>query len=238
MIRIGKFDIISVQTGLFRLDGGAMFGVVPKTMWGNHEDVDADNRILLAMRTLVAVSDDRETVLLVDTGTGPKWTVDAADRFAIQYDADAISTALSERFGLGPERVTDVIVTHLHFDHNGGLTAWADEEQTRTRLIYPNACHWLHRRQWEHANSPSERDRASFIDHDFEALQPAGVLHLVEGDSPESRWEEIGFWVSDGHTPGQLHPVFRGDGNELIWTGDACPTSSHLRIPWVMAYDL
>jgi glyoxylase-like metal-dependent hydrolase (beta-lactamase superfamily II) len=240
MLRIGSFDIVSVQTGTFRLDGGAMFGVVPKVMWGPHEDVDDQNRMLLATRSLLAVSENRRVVMVVDSGAGTKWTPEAAGRFSISHDGEAISRAL-ERFRLTAHDVTDVVVTHLHFDHNGGLTSYADEGRTRTRLNFPNARHWMTRRHWEHANHPTERDAASFVASDFEALAPAGVLELVDGDfqsSPDAPWEGVAFWISDGHTPGQLSPIFRDDSQELIWTGDACPTSSHLRVPWVMAYDL
>lgn len=236
MITIGDFDIISVQTGTIRLDGGSMFGVVPKALWQGHEDVDDDNRILLATRTLVAVSHDKKTVILVDTGNGTKWDEKSAARFAIQHDADAIVNAL-EQWDLSAADVTDVIATHLHFDHNGGLTEWADEPGGKTKLVFPNAKHWIHAGHWQHANNPSEKDRASFIRHDFDILESTGVLQLVEGESPSAPWNGVRFMLSSGHTPCQLLPVFFDDEHELIWTGDAIPTSSHLRVPWVMAYD-
>ncbi len=238
MIRIGEFDIVSVMTGSFRLDGGAMFGVVPKVMWSAREDVDADNRILLATRSVLAVSDDRTRVVLIDTGCGPKWSAEEASRFDIEVVPDAVGQALKERWQLSPRDVTDVIITHLHFDHNGGLTEWVDAPGGPTRLCFPNARHWIHRRHWEHARSPNERDKASFLSRDFEILEGSGVLEIVDGDSPDSPWPGLRFNVCSGHTPGQLLPVFCDASSELIFTGDVIPTSSHLRVPWVMAYDL
>ncbi len=237
MMSIAGFEIVSVQTGTFRLDGGAMFGVVPKVLWAPREDVDAHNRILLATRTLIAVSRDRECVMLVDTGTGTKWADDEADRFEIRHDGSAIAAWLETGFGLAPADVTDIVVTHLHFDHNGGLSEWVGEPGGQTRLCFPQARHWVHRRHWEHVQRPTEKDRASFLSRDYEHLERSGVLRFVEGDAPESPWKGVRWFVSDGHTPGQLLPIFEeGDGG-VMFTGDVFPTSSHLRVPWVMAYD-
>ncbi len=238
MLEIGEFGIVSVQTGTFRLDGGAMFGVVPKVLWASHEDVDDQNRILMATRTLLAVSRDRKHVILVDTGTGTKWEGKEAERFAITYDGDAIGRALSSQFGLTVDDVTDIVVTHLHFDHNGGLTDWSGEPGGDTRLCYPNARHWLHRDQWQHAHVPSLKDRASFLEQDFDILESQAEMSFVEGQSPDAPWPGVRFFVSNGHTPGQLLPIFSDDTRSLMFTGDAFPTSSHLRLAWVMAYDL
>ncbi len=238
MLDIGGFDIISVQTGTFRLDGGAMFGVVPKVLWAPRENVDHQNRILLASRTLIAVSKDRKHVLLVDTGPGTKSPDDEADRFELRYDADAIARALHSQFELTPDRVTDVIITHLHFDHNGGLTEWAGEPGGETQLRFPQARHWIHRRHWDYVQKPTEKDRASFLTRDFDILEPAGVLAIVDGPEPDAPWDGVRFFISDGHTPAQLLPIFHDRRRQLIFTGDVFPTSSHLRVPWVMAYDL
>ncbi len=238
MLSVGGFDILSVQTGTLGLDGGAMFGVVPRVLWAPHEQVDQQNRIKLATRTLIAVSKDRKHVLLVDTGTGTKWPEKDAVRFAIRYDRDAIAEALDEHFNLSTGDVTDIVVTHLHFDHNGGLTQWADEPDGPTELRFPGARHWMHRRHWEHVQHPSDKDRASFLAHDYEILEQAGVLRLVDGPEPESPWPGVRFFVSNGHTPGQLLPIFGDTDDALMFTGDVIPTSSHLRVPWVMAYDL
>jgi glyoxylase-like metal-dependent hydrolase (beta-lactamase superfamily II) len=237
MFTLGRFEITSIVNGTMRLDGGAMFGVVPKVLWQNLADVDSSNRILLATRTLLAVDRAAGQVVLVDTGCGSKWGPKEAERYGVQPDPTAIPRAL-ETYGLRPQDVTDVVVTHLHFDHNGGLTYWYDQPGERTCLTYAKAIHWIHRRQWEHAHRPTVRDRASFLPQDFEALESAGVLRFVDGDEPKSSISGIDWFLSHGHTPYQLLPVFRSPQRDLMFVGDIVPMVAHLRLGWVMAYDL
>jgi len=220
-----------------RLDGGAMFGVVPKVLWKNVADVDDQNRILLATRTLIAIDRAAERIILVDTGCGPKWTPERAERFAVTYDAEAIPAALAAN-GLCAEQVTDVVITHLHFDHNGGLTEWFDEPDGPTRPRYPQARHWIHRKHWEHAHQPHFKDRASFLPEDFAVLQDAGVLNFVDGEQPDAPFDGMEWLVSHGHTPYQLHPILGGADGKLLFVGDLAPTAAHLRLGWVMAYDV
>lgn len=239
MVQVGRFKIVSVVNGTFRLDGGAMFGVVPKVLWAKQAEPDEENRIPLAMRTLIAVDETSDRVVLVDTGAGHKWSEQEAERFALQPRRQAIAQGLS-RFGLSEASVTDVVVTHLHFDHNGGLTEWVDEPGAATRLRFPQARHWLHRRQWEHALAPTIRDQASYLERDLQSLKAEGVLTLVEGDDPPPPWEGMRWMLSHGHTPGQLLPLFEDGSGEpsLLFAGDAIPTSGHLKIAWAMAFDL
>jgi glyoxylase-like metal-dependent hydrolase (beta-lactamase superfamily II) len=238
MLSIDRFDLYSVVTGLFRLDGGAMFGVVPKVLWAPKCDVDELNRIRLAMRTLVAVERGGPGLILVDTGAGSKWSPEEAERYAIEVRPAAIADHLAT-LGRAPADVTDVIVTHLHFDHNGGLCDWVNAPGGETRLRYPQARHWLHRRQWEHAARPYTKDKASYLARDFAALAASGVLSLVDGESPASSLEGVEWFVSHGHTPYQLLPVFGSPGGRrLLFAGDVIPTSHHLPLPWVMAYDV
>lgn len=237
MLKVGEFEIHSVVTGTMRLDGGAMFGVVPKVLWSRKQDIDDQNRILLATRTLLAINRRAGAIILTDTGTGSKWPVDEADRYGIMPDPAAIARKLAAE-GLSPDRVTDVIVTHLHFDHNGGVTEYADESRKSTRLCFPRARHWMHRRQWDHAHRPTLKDRASFLKRDFEALEDMKALTFVDDDDPRTPCEGVSWFVSDGHTRAQLLPVFHGEGGPLAFTGDVIPTLAHLPPPWVMAYDL
>ncbi len=215
-----------------------MFGVVPKVLWEPKCDVDPLNRILLAMRTLLAVERGGARLILVDTGAGTKWTPNEAERYAVEVRPDAVGEAL-RAVGRTADDVTDVVVTHLHFDHNGGLTDWAGAPGSETVLRYPRARHWIHRRHWEHAARPYLKDRASFLARDFEALTDAGVLSFVEGDTPGSAIPGVEWFVSSGHTPSQLLPIFGEPGGPgLLFTGDVIPTSHHLALPWVMAYDV
>ena len=190
MIRSGRYDIFSVVNGRLGLDGGAMFGVVPRGVWSRKAKPDELNRIQLAMRTLVAMDRDAGRVILVDTGAGHKWPAEEAERFAIQPDRQALARALAEH-GLAETDVTDVVITHLHFDHNGGLTEWADQPGGPTRLRFPQARHWIHERHWSHANDPNPRDQASFLERDIHALPEPGVLTLVTGDEPEPPFEGL-----------------------------------------------
>lgn len=193
MQKIDPFELYSVVNGTLRLDGGAMFGVVPKVLWKNINDVDEQNRILLATRTLLAVDRSRGRVILVDTGCGTKWQPKQADRYAINHDQSAVPDALLA-IGLSPDDVTDVVITHLHFDHNGGLTYWYDEPGRAARLTYPKARHWVHRGHWKHAANPHFKDRGSFLPEDFAALDASGLLNFVEGGGGGvgNRWRGVG----------------------------------------------
>ncbi len=237
MLKIGDYELHSVQTGTLRLDGGAMFGIVPKVLWQKSADVDEDNRILLATRTLLAVNRAEKRVILVDTGCGSKWAPGDAERFEIRHRTEAIPDALAS-LGLTINEVTDVIITHLHFDHNGGLTDWFDEPGERTTLCFPRARHWVHKKHWEHACCPHAKDKASFLQQDFEALEKSGGLELLEGDSPDLGIKGVSLFTSQGHTPYQIHPFFQGDDARLLFVGDIIPTVAHLRQAWVMAYDV
>ena len=177
MLTIGRYRVLSVINGYVRLDGGAMFGVVPKVLWEQKAAPDERNRIVLAMRTLVAIDEGAGRVILVDTGAGHKWPAKEAGRFALEVQPTALAEALAG-CGLTEGDVTDVVITHLHFDHNGGLTEWADEPGGATRLRFERARHWIHERHWHHANHPNARDRASFLARDLEALSKPGGAQL------------------------------------------------------------
>lgn len=237
MRRAGPFEVYSIRTGVFRLDGGAMFGVVPKAMWEKATSPDAQNRIPLATRTLVLVDRGRRRVALVDTGNGTKWSAEAAARYAIDHDAGALRGGL-RKLGFTPAEVTDVVVTHLHFDHNGGLSEWVDAPGGETRLCFPNARHWIHEKQWAHAHAATPKDRASYLPEDFAALESSPRLTLVAGEDPPPPFEGVRWLLSHGHTPYQLHPLVGEGAASILWTGDVIPTIAHLRQPWVMAYDL
>lgn len=236
-IQVGQYTVTSVVTGWTRLDGGAMFGVVPKVLWEKGEACDELNRILLATRTLIAVHDDGSRVILVDTGVGSKWAADDAKRYAVEHREGATGDALI-MLGHSIDDVTDVIATHLHFDHAGGMTRFSNESRTELVLNYPGARHWVHRRHWDHALSPTLRDRASFFPHDFQLLEESGRVRFVNGDDPACAIPGVRWSLSHGHTPYQLLPLFEDQTSPLLFTGDLVPTSSHLPPAWVMAYDL
>jgi len=244
MLEVGPWRIQSIVNGHVRLDGGAMFGVVPRVLWEKVAPPDELNRILLATRTLLAVHQPTSRIVLVDTGTGSKWAADQAERYGVESKPEAIDAAL-QGIGATADDVTDVIATHLHFDHCGGMTLWAEKPQdpsdavAPTQLRFAKARHWVQARHWEHAQKPTLRDRASFFAADFAELKGSRVLERVN-DGVDSVIDDLSWEVSNGHTPGQLLPKFKGgmQSHDLLFIGDLCPTSAHLPPAWVMAYDL
>lgn len=236
MIRVGNYEIVSVAAGHDRLDGGAMFGVVPKILWEKTEDVDEKNRMRMALRVLVARDRAAGRLILTDAAAGSRWEKEEAERFGIEDDPGALDRAISA-FGCAPEDVTDVILTHLHFDHCGGAVLADTEANDETRPRFPNATLWVHALQWKHAASPSVKDRASYRARDIRGIESTGKLRVLDGDPPPSPFPGIRFFVSNGHTPGQLLPLFEDD-RPLLFASDMIPTAAHLPLPWVMAYDL
>jgi glyoxylase-like metal-dependent hydrolase (beta-lactamase superfamily II) len=231
MREIGRYRLASVLAGRFALDGGAMFGIVPRPLWEKQAPPDSRNRIPLAARCLLAVDSEGPRRILVDVGLGDRWDAKRADIFAIERcDLDAELA----RHGVARQDVTDVVLTHLHFDHAGGATRWRPDG--RLELAFPNATHHLQRRNWQWAHAPSERDAGSFLPESFEALQHSNRLHLVDGETELFPGFEL--IVAEGHTVGQQLPRVHGGGSHVTFCGDVIPTRAHIRVSWVMGYDL
>lgn len=237
MLRVGPYEIHSIETGRFRLDGGAMFGVVPRVLWERIARPDELHRIRLAMRSLLAIDRAAGRSILVDTGAGDKWSADERERFALDVDHAHFDARLAA-LGLSRDQITDVLVTHLHFDHNGGLTEWTDVPGGALRARFPNARHWIHERHLHHARDATEKDRASFYPRDFEPIAEGGLFEVLTGDSPDCPFPGVRWFISHGHTPSQMLPLFDDGATRLLFTSDMIPTFAHLPVPWVMAYDL
>lgn len=231
--RVGSMELVSVSDGFFALDGGAMFGVVPRPLWETKLAPDARNRVRLAARCLVAIDRDAGRVILVDDGLGAKLAPRRADILALDRSAGGLDGGLAA-LGLSRDDVTDVLLSHLHFDHAGGTTRRAADG--KLELSFPRATHHLQRRAWQTAHAASEKDAGSFVAEDFELLQHSNQLHLLDGEA--ALFPDVELIVSEGHTAGQQLPRFRGDGTHLTFCGDVIPTHAHLRPSWVMAYDL
>jgi len=232
-VRVGRYEITSVLDGFFALDGGAMFGVVPRPLWEKKIAPDARNRIRLAARCLVAVDRAAGRVVVVDDGLSGKWDAKRTDIYAIDRSGGGIDAGLA-RLGIALSDVTDVLLTHLHFDHAGGTTRRGSDG--KLELTFPRAIHHVQRRSWQHAHAPSEKDAGSFLAEDFDLLAHSNLLHLVEGEA--QLFPDVEIIVSEGHTPGQQLPRFHGDGTHVTFCGDVLPTHAHLRPSWVMAYDV
>ena len=232
MLRLGRWRLAAVQDGTFALDGGAMFGVVPRTLWEKALPPDARNRVRLAARCLLALDGDGR-VLLVDVGMGDKLDAKRLDIYGVDRSGGGLDAALA-RHGVMRAQVSDVVLTHLHFDHAGGTTRRRPDGELE--LAFPKATFHLQRRNWQWAHAPSEKDRASFLAEDFALLEHCGRLHLVEGEL--DLYPDLELIVSEGHTVAQQLARFHGDGTHLTHCGDVIPTRAHVRVPWVMAYDL
>ncbi len=226
---IGDWQIHPVMSGMFRLDGGAMFGVVPKNLWAKVAPPDEDNRISMAMRTLVARRPGQ--TVIVDTGAGTGYGEKLGRIYA--FESTGPPGEALKPLGINPEDVTDVIITHLHFDHAGGAVLPAGNGWA---LAFPNAVHHIQRAQWEHARRPNPRDRASYFRERIEVIGSKGALALHEGDwSLAAGLDVLAF---DGHTPGQHLPLFSDGKTALLFCGDLVPTAAHFPAAYVMAYDL
>jgi len=227
-MKIGKYKLFSIETSEFSLDGGAMFGIIPKVMWEKQAPSDSSNRIKMVTRSLLLVSDGHK--ILIDTGNGSKWTKKYLDLYNIDLSMYNIKSSLN-KYGFTSDDITDVICTHLHFDHAGGNTIY-DED----RLVpsFSNATYWISQKNWNLANHPSQKDRGSFIEDDWEVLGQNNMIRLVK----EEFLPGIKIYFTQGHTDGLMHPVI-SDGNKTLFYGaDIFPTAAHIPIPWVMSYDL
>ncbi|MFH1009980.1 MAG: MBL fold metallo-hydrolase [bacterium] len=227
---IGDYALKSLITGFFRLDGGAMFGVVPRVLWEKTNPPDEKNRIQMTMRALLLQSGARR--ILVDTGVGDKQDEKFARIFHIEHSQASLKKSLSEA-GWKPEDITDVILTHLHFDHCGGSTRRQGGDIVPT---FPRARYYVQRQQYKHALTRNERDRASYFPENFEPMKAAGQLELLDG--PIELYPGVEILVVGGHTPGQQLVKVADDSRTLLYCADLIPTASHIPLPYIMAYDL
>ena len=219
----------TLDTGLFKLDGGAMFGVVPKPLWSKLNPPDEQNRCIWAMRCLLYQQDDQ--LLLVDTGIGDKQDA----KFFGHYDLHGDATLLDSihQAGYSETDVTDVLLTHLHFDHVGGAVRRDGEQPTP---VFPNATYWTHPAHWDWATKPNPREKASFLVENILPLQESGQLtFLTEGQFP---FANIDFLYMDGHTEKMALPIFHINGRTVAYMADLIPSSAHVPLPYVMSYDV
>ena len=220
----------TIHTGNFKLDGGAMFGVVPKMLWNKINPADENNMCNWAMRCLLIEVNDRK--ILIDTGIGNK----QSERFYSHYylnGSDSLANSLNE-IGVGFDEITDVLLTHLHFDHCGGAVT---EIEGKYSPSFPNATYYTTKSHWFHANNPNPRERASFLHENFYALMENNVLKFVkEGDFIA---DVIEIMVFNGHTIGMIAPLIHlANGNKLFYGADLIPSSGHLKPNFVMSYDI
>lgn len=230
-MKIGDYNLHSVQTGLFKLDGGAMFGVVPKNLWTKTNPSDEMNRIDMCTRALLF--DNGKRKILVDTGIGYK----LAEKINKIYDVDFSKYTLEKSLndiGLTREDITDVLLTHLHFDHAGGNTYYDEEHQLQ--IAFPNATYHVQKKHYEWALNPTERDKASFFPENYKILEDKKVLKFYDG---EEKFDDIiTLCPVDGHTA-HMQLIKASDGETtLFYLADLIPTAGHVPLAYIMGYDL
>jgi glyoxylase-like metal-dependent hydrolase (beta-lactamase superfamily II) len=223
--------LYTIDTGYFKLDGGAMFGVVPKTIWNKLNPADDNNMCNWAMRCLLVHDGDR--LILIDNGIGTKQN----DKFFSYYflnGEDTLEKSLNKH-GFSKDDITDVLLTHLHFDHCGGSVEW-NEDRTGYKPAFKNAVYWTNETHWNHANNPNKREKASFLKENFAPLQEAGVLKFVP-DSLQFTGN-IKLLMGYGHTEAMMMPLINYNGKTVAYMADLIPSAAHINPVYAMSYDI
>ncbi|CAN5335973.1 MBL fold metallo-hydrolase [soil metagenome] len=225
-----------IEAGNFKLDGGAMFGVVPKTIWNKTNPADDDNLIDMAARCLLI--ENGEKLTLIDTGMGDK----QSDKFYGYYNLwgdESLDKSL-KKHGFHRDDITDVFMTHLHFDHCGGSIKWNDE-RTGYEPAFKNAKFWTNKDHWQWAIHPNAREKASFLKENILPMEESGRLNFIakagEGNFVNSEYFDFGVFFADGHTDKQMIPHIDYMGKTLVFMADLLPTAGHIPLPYVMGYD-
>jgi glyoxylase-like metal-dependent hydrolase (beta-lactamase superfamily II) len=227
--------LYAIETGNFKLDGGAMFGVVPKTIWNRTNPADANNLIDIAARCLLIEDDKR--LILIDTGMGDK----QSDKFYGYYSlwgSHSLDKSLAEH-GFQRDDITDVFMTHLHFDHCGGSVQW-NKDKTGYEPAFKNAKFWSNENHWEWATKPNPREKASFLSENILPMQESGQLNFIkrpEGDFLEKSELGFGIFFADGHTEKQMIPHIQYKDKTIIFCADLLATAGHIPVAYVMGYD-
>jgi len=223
--------LYSVNTGCFKLDGGAMFGVVPKVIWQKTNPADENNLCSWAMRCLLVETSDK--LILIDNGIGNKQKESFFAHYYLHGD-DTLISSLS-KYGFSPDDITDNVLTHLHFDHAGGGII-RKEDNSGFEPLFKNANYWVSKKQWENAMNPNDREKASFFDENLLPMQEAGQLKFIENEG------ELfpGFYIRifNGHTDGQVIPYISYKQKTIIFGADLIPSSGHIPLPYIMSYDM
>jgi glyoxylase-like metal-dependent hydrolase (beta-lactamase superfamily II) len=228
-MQLGSLEVTPLSDGFFRLDGGAMFGVVPKPLWARRAPADERNRILLGVRPLLVRG---ERTMIIDAGIGTKMDAKSADIYAIDRSRN-LDHSLADA-GLAAADIDIVLASHLHFDHAGGFTAVDASGVVVPR--FPNARYVVRTAEWADATHPHERNRASYLQENFVPLADAGVLDLTAGD--ETIMPGVRVVRTGGHTMHHQIVMLESGGRTAVFAADLIPTTAHVDEPWIMGYDL
>ncbi|PDH46882.1 MAG: MBL fold metallo-hydrolase [Bacteroidetes bacterium MED-G21] len=221
--------IISIETGNFKLDGGAMFGVVPKSLWQRTNPADERNLCSWAMRSMLVDYGDRK--VLIDNGIGDKQSDNFFSHYHLHGDASLISSLALN--GYHPDDITDVFLTHLHFDHCGGGVKYNEKGELVT--VFKNAIYWSNELHWNLAMNPNDRERASFLQENLVPMKASGQLDFIKNDGIFLPGFDVLF--AHGHTESQMIPHIKYKGNTIVFAADLLPSVGHIPLPYVMGYD-
>lgn len=224
--------VMPLNLGFLKLDGGAMFGVVPKVIWGKLNPPDENNLCTWAMRCLLIEQGNK--LILVDTGMGDKQDEKFFGHYGLTY-IKPLELALQEK-GYTLSDVTDVILTHLHFDHCGGAIAW-NKDKTGYIPALPKAIYWSNKQHWQWATEPNAREKASFLKENILPIQESGQLKFIDEQNHQSLFENLSFYFVSGHTEKMMLPVLQYGTQKLIYMADLIASAAHIPIPYVMGYD-
>ena len=224
-------QLYTIDTGYFKLDGGAMFGVVPKSIWHKLNPADENNMIRLAMRCLLI--QDGKRLILIDNGIGEKQDSKFFSHYFLHGD-DSLDKSLKLN-GFSVYDITDVVLSHLHFDHCGGSISW-NNDKTKFRTTFKNATYWVDEKHWNESQSPNPREKASFLNDNIIPMQESGQLKLLK--QGEMFHPEIELLYSNGHTNNMIHPIIPFKNSKVIYLADVIPTMAHIPAAYVMGYDV
>lgn len=223
-----------IETGFFKLDGGAMFGVVPKSLWQKTNPADDNNMCSWALRCLLI--EDGPRLILIDCGIGDKQSEKFFSHYFLHGEANLFSSL--NHLGFHPDDITDVLLTHLHFDHCGGAIAWNDTKNGY-RPFFENATYWSNEQHWAWATQPNPREKASFLSENILPIQESGQLKFIErtGDFTKNVFPGIDMLFVDGHTESMMIPHLHYKGRTVVFMADLLPSVGHIPLPYVMGYD-
>lgn len=224
-------NLYTIDTGFFKLDGGAMFGVVPKSIWNKLNPADGNNLCTWALRLLLV--EDGNRLILVDTGIGNKQDERFFSHYYLQGDA-TIDSSLAKN-GFHRDDITDVFLTHMHFDHVGGAIA---REGDKLVPAFKNATYWSNPKHWDWAVNPNDREKASFLKENILPIQESGQLKFIDVIDGMQFSEGFELKFVSGHTESMMLPLVSYKGKKILYTADLVPSAGHLPIPYVMAYDM
>lgn len=223
-----------INTGYFKLDGGAMFGVVPKSLWNKINPADGNNMCTWAMRCLLI--EDGDKLILIDNGIGNKQDEKFLSHYYL-HGEDTLESSLKKK-GFSPADITDMFLTHLHFDHCGGSIRY-NKDRTKFETTFPNAVYWSNREHWEWATKPNPREKASFLKENIMPIMESGQLKFIDGPSENGSplGEKFSIAYMSGHTDAMMLPHIKYKEHTIVYPADLLPSAGHIPLPYVMAYD-